>query len=266
LAQGKACLNADDLACAEQNFQGALRADSSSVAAYVNLGMIFYRDRRYGDAVALLSRCPDQSDVDLREQLGLSLYKTGAQDRAIQLLEAVVKERPDAFASQLQLGVALLKSDPKRAAGLMEAYLRQRPATLSFSDREVRERLGAAYLLARDWPHAIATYEQLLVARKDLAVMLGLATALVGTRDCSRAIDLLERVLGDAPKQPSIYYNLAKCYLEVRRAADAEREAGYYRKAKPIEREGCAAARGRVPGAGSLPRGAALLSGGTPPG
>ena len=66
-----------------------------------------------------------------------------------------------------------------------------------------------------------------------MTAKLMLGSVLVGKGSCSQAISLYERILSEAQKQPSIYYNLGTCYLREKRAADALREAELYTKAKP---------------------------------
>jgi tetratricopeptide (TPR) repeat protein len=60
----------------------------------------------------------------------------------------------------------------------------------------------------------------------------------VGKGACSQAITLYERLLGEAQKQPSIYYNLGTCYLKSNRSMDAQREAELYTRAKPQKADG----------------------------
>src|SRR6202012_797808 len=60
----------------------------------------------------------------------------------------------------------------------------------------------------------------------------------VGKNACSQAISLYERILGEAVRQPSIYFNLGTCYLRERRDADALREADLYIRSKPQDAKG----------------------------
>ena len=71
-----------------------------------------------------------------------------------------------------------------------------------------------------------------------MTAKLMLGSVLVGKGACSQAISLYERILGEAQRQPSIYYNLGTCYLREKRPADALREAELYIKAKPQDAKG----------------------------
>ena len=68
------------------------------------------RKKQYAQAVELLRRAPDQTDLDVREQLGLDLYKTPRRrrPRRCTLLEDVVAE-----AARLVRGAAAARPAPR---------------------------------------------------------------------------------------------------------------------------------------------------------
>ncbi|HEY7955485.1 MAG TPA: tetratricopeptide repeat protein [Polyangia bacterium] len=246
LADAMKAFQADDYATAETKFKEAIGADSTLTDAYWKLAAIYYRNKKYGDAVAVLRRCPDQQNLDVREQLGLSLYRSANPPpaEAIKLLDDVADKRPSSFAAQLQLGQHYFKSDPKRAANAFELYLRHRPPAAAESDALVHEKLGTDYILMHDWDAAQGQFEGILRSKpNDMTAKLLLGTVYVGKRDedpkaCSQAITLFERILGEAHRQPSIYYNLAICYLKNNRAFDAQREAELYTRTHPTDSKG----------------------------
>jgi tetratricopeptide (TPR) repeat protein len=248
---GVKALNADDYPAAEQNFTQAINLDAGMVEAYAKLGAVYYHDKKYAKAVEVLRRCPDQKNIDLREQLGLNMYKTAPVPPAesITLLESVVAQKSEAYAVQLCLAQYYYKaapSDPKKAAeaaAAFEAYLKFRPAPsapeMQTVDDQVHRFMGNSYLMARDWDAAQKEFEsELRVKPTDLSAKLGLGTAYVGKEDCSRAIILYEKILNEALKQPSIYYNLGKCYLKNNRSADAVQKAELYTRARPTDAKG----------------------------
>jgi tetratricopeptide (TPR) repeat protein len=99
--------------------------------------------------------------------------------------------------------------------------------------------LGTAYVYAKEWDAAQAEFEGLLKTKpNDMTAKLMLGSVFVGKNACSQAISLYERILNEAQKQPSIYYNLGTCYLRERRDADALREGELYVKAKPQDAKG----------------------------
>jgi tetratricopeptide (TPR) repeat protein len=239
--EGVKALNADDFPQAERKFREAISLDNSLVDAYWKLAAVLYRDKKYSDAVSLLRRCPDKNNVEVREQLGLSLYNTAKPppEEAIKLLEDVAAARPDKYLAQLQIGKHFKTSDPKKAAAALEQYLKHRPSEAAGLDEPTRQLLGTAYIYGKDWDSAAKTFEQLLRSKpNDVTNRLMLGTALVGKGECSRAIPLYEKLLPEANKQPSIFYNLGSCYHKVGRFADAEREANLYIKAKSNDAKG----------------------------
>jgi tetratricopeptide (TPR) repeat protein len=237
--EGVRLLNSDDNAGAEQKFREAIQLDNTLVLAYGKLGAVLFAQKKYKDAVDVLKKCPDQNDLEVREQLGLNLDKMGSAD-AVRILEGVVKEKPEAFASQLVLGLHYFRTkEYKRAPAAFEAYLKNRPAAAAQLDNDIRYKLANAYLLSSDWDAAQREFESLLkIKPNDLGYKLGLGTAYVAKEECGKAITLYERILGEATKQPSIYYNLGKCYQLERRYTDAEREANLYTRAKTTEAKG----------------------------
>ena len=244
---GMNALNGDDFPAAEQKLVEAIGLDPSLVDAYWHLASIYYRNKKYSKAVELLRRCPDKANLDVKQQLALNLYKTTTPPPAesIQLLEQVTAARPEYFAAQVQLGQHFYKSDPKRGAAALEKFLKHRPQDQAALDESVRFLLGTAYIEGKDWDSAVHEFE-LLSRQKpnDLGTQLMLGAALTGKglkgdlKACSQAIALLERVHGDASKQPSIYYNLGSCYLKVNRSSDAEKEAAQYTKVKSVDAKG----------------------------
>jgi tetratricopeptide (TPR) repeat protein len=237
------CLNSDDFGCAETKFKEAITLDAGLIDAYWRLATVHYRNKKYPEAVALLRRAPDQTNLDVREQLGLALYKNNNQPEAVKILDGVVSSKPDASAASLQLGQHYYKTEPKKAIPFFESYLKNR--TNPALDEQVKLLLGTACLLARDWDQAMRVFEELLKSKpNDLAAKLNLGTAQSGkcqTGDssaCSRCITTYERILGEGPKQPAIYYNLGVCYLRQNRPADAQREADLYTKARGAEAKG----------------------------
>jgi tetratricopeptide (TPR) repeat protein len=241
LDDGTKALEADDFPLAEQKFREAISLDAKLNAAYWKLAAILYGKKKYAEAVELLRRAPDQTDLDVREQLGLSLYKTANPPPAesIRLLEDVVSKRPESYAAQLQLGQHLYKTDPKHGAAALEMYLKYRPPSAASLDPQIHMILGTAYMLSKDWDAAQKEFDGLLKTKpNDMTAKLMLGAVLVGKGSCSQAISLYERILSEAQRQPSIYYNLGTCYLREKRPADALRESELYIKAKPQDAKG----------------------------
>jgi tetratricopeptide (TPR) repeat protein len=241
LADGRKALESDDFSTAEQKFREAISLDPKLNDAFWRLAAILYGKKQYTQAIELLRKAPDANDIDVREQLGLALYKTTAPPpaEAVRLLEDVVAKRPESYAAQLQLGQHLVRTEPKRAAGAIELYLKYRPPAAASQDTQVHMVLGTAYVYAKEYDLAQREFETLLKTKpNDITAKLMLGSVFVGKNACSQAISLYERILGEAQRQPSIYYNLGTCYLRERRDADALREGELYVRAKPQDAKG----------------------------
>ncbi len=240
------CFNGDDYPCAEQKFTEAIQLDGSMVEAYWHLAAVHYKNKKYKEAVALLRKCPDQTNIDVREQLGLALFKTVTPPPpdAIKLLEGVTEARPDSFASQIHLGQHFYKADPKKGIKALEAFLKTRPQSAATYDEQAHVWLGTAYLLNKEWDLSIKEFDGILKSKpNDLAGKLMLGSAQTGkcqneNKGCSQCITTYEKILGQANSQPSIFYNLGACYLKTNRAPDTLREADLYIKARGQEAKG----------------------------
>ncbi len=236
--EGMKAFDADDFATAQAKFTRAIAQNDKLTDAYWHLAAIYYRNRQYAQAVALLRRSPDQANLDVREQLGLNLFKTATPPpvEAVQLLESVVAQRPEAFAAEERIGEYYLRSAPAKSVVALEAYLRSRPSAAASLDGQVRMLLATAQLYARDWDAAEQGFIRLRQERPgESGPTLMLGTVYVGKKDCARAVPLLEAVRGQAETQPTIRYNLAGCYLKMHRMGEAEKEAKAYAKARPKE-------------------------------
>jgi tetratricopeptide (TPR) repeat protein len=239
--EGMKAFNSDDFATAEQKFKDAISQNSGLTDAFWRLSTIYYRNKQYKQAVDLLRKCPDQANLDVKENLGLNLFKTASPPpaEAVRLLEEVVKVRPDSFAAQAKLGEFYLKSEPQKAADAFKAYFKSRPASAAALDGQVHMLLGTALVLAKNYDEAQKEFDGLLKTNpNDLTAKLMLGAVFVGKGSCSQAITLYERLLGEAQKQPSIYLNLGGCYLKSNRSGDAQREAELYTRAKPQDPKG----------------------------
>lgn len=113
---------AGDLDSAAREFQRVSELAPSLAAAHVNLGSVYFQQKKYGLAVGPLRRALELN-ADLpgaRQMLGTSLLALGAAAEAVPLLEKA--SSPDL------LGIALLEAGRTRdAVDQLEAALVQRP-------------------------------------------------------------------------------------------------------------------------------------------
>jgi predicted Zn-dependent protease len=100
---------------------------------------------------------------------------------------------------------------------------------------EQLEVYGCAILLhEKRWSETLNAIAKLPArARKRVDVRIMEATALVGNRQFTEAVVKLEALLPEAPRRPSIYYNLALAYGQSNRPGDAKRVLQRFVKARP---------------------------------
>jgi tetratricopeptide (TPR) repeat protein len=183
---------------ARQKAERAVRQRPHLVEACVLLSQLHYRDRSFDHAVQVIRACGDQQDVLLREQLGLSLYKTEipAPHEAVEVLEKVVVERPEAVQALLQLATHHAKTSPSRTADLLLQYLAHRSPELASGDDLIRERLVLALLASRRDEEART---QSLLYQRTVAAEIKMAAAYSELKMWSDAWAILDPYLRRTP-------------------------------------------------------------------
>jgi len=107
-----------DLVEAEQKYQAVIQQAPQMASAYHNLGIVYFMQRKYPDAVASLKKAlklkPSLSGAQV--MLGLSYYELYDLDEACAALEAALKTTPGDANALLYLGKAQLQKREYRAA------------------------------------------------------------------------------------------------------------------------------------------------------
>jgi tetratricopeptide (TPR) repeat protein len=228
-------LTANDFLQARLKFEKVMQLEPKHQEACWRLATLYYRDKEYQKEVALLRGCGHADNGDIKEQLGLALYKAGEVDKAVPLLDEVATKKPHAAAAHLQLAQHWMKSEPCRAADYALAYVKAG----SLPDRkvELQGRTLAYFALARcrRWSEAV---EQAMVMRRlapdDAKNSELLAAARVGAGDCDGAIPVYEELAKDPdPHDPANDFNLATCYVKAQRWQEAWKLAQAYQTKKP---------------------------------
>jgi tetratricopeptide (TPR) repeat protein len=107
-----------DLVEAEQKYQAVIQQAPQIANAYQNLGIVYFMQRKYPDAVSSLKKAlklkPSLSGAQV--MLGLSYYELYDLDEACAALEAALKTAPSDANALLYLGKAQLQKREYRAA------------------------------------------------------------------------------------------------------------------------------------------------------
>jgi tetratricopeptide (TPR) repeat protein len=107
-----------DLVEAEQKYQAVIQQAPQMASAYHNLGIVYFMQRKYPDAVSSLKKAlklkPSLSGAQV--MLGLSYYELYDLDEACAALEAALKTTPGDANALFYLGKAQLQKREYRAA------------------------------------------------------------------------------------------------------------------------------------------------------
>jgi tetratricopeptide (TPR) repeat protein len=143
-AEAKAAQASGNTADAIAKYQEMLTISPRLAAAYNNLGLIYFKQRDYANAAAILEKGLkiDPSMSSSRALLGISLYEMGKYTEARGALEEAVRSNPSDANAQLFLANDLVKLEEYEAAATRLLELsRSRP-----SDQEVWYLLGKVYM------------------------------------------------------------------------------------------------------------------------
>ncbi|MBI5628187.1 MAG: tetratricopeptide repeat protein, partial [Candidatus Rokubacteria bacterium] len=250
--RGRGYLEAGKLGEAVIEFRNALGVDPDFVAALHPLGLAYTRKAWYFDAVRELSRArrvaPDS--LPIATDLGRALVEIGAWAEAAEQADFILSRQPD-NPHALYIRAAALLGSGKAAEAL--AVVERAPTTGPLSDLEATrgeallslgrldeaERafraavgrnpgdakslsgLGAVSLERKDYPAAVALYEQgKKIEPEQPRIRLGLAVARARLGKLSDAIRELEE-LDPRARLPEVVMTLALYHLRARKPEEA---------------------------------------------
>lgn len=233
--------NAGDYGKAADLYDEVIKLNPNRVEAFVKRATLYFRERQFEKAIDLLSRAEKQSvtDLNVKTVLGLCFYETGKKERGLSYLEDVVKQRPESYDAQFQLGKHYARIQPERAITALEQYFRVRPDDQAALDPLAHLHLGTALFLKGDLAEAVKHLTVAKEARsKDNQIRLMLATALMAQKKWQPAADLFEPFRADVDRRPAVAFNLATCYLNLGRRDEAKTLIQKYLALKPNDPRG----------------------------
>lgn len=247
IRQGMAALESGNFNAAEDHLVRALKADPSQVEVRANLGIAYYADHKYPQAVEAFSlalksnpalqtaraflplslaganRCadaldrlrgefPSNSDLKLRRIIGLSLQRcllaTNQQAEADKVMQELLSAYPDDVDVLYEAGQMYAKLSSSLYLRLMQIA----PHT----DRGY-QLMGAVSAAQDNWPAAISSYRQALKLNPGLpGGHLRLAVLMLehpsGPDDWKEAVEELKSELKHDPANPEAEYELGEAY------------------------------------------------------
>lgn len=204
--EAKQAQSQGDISTAIAKYEEILHLAPKLVAAYNNLGALYFRERSYSKASGVLEQCLKLSPglPSATALLGISLFETANYAHARPLLESVVKSNPNDATAQMYLVKDLIKLGDSTAA----ATELQKMALKQPKNQEV------FYLLAR-------VYMQM--SEKALAKMNAIDPDSVLSHQLSGevmesmnnyegAVVQLKKAVEMAPRLPGNHYKLGDAY------------------------------------------------------
>jgi tetratricopeptide (TPR) repeat protein len=185
-------------------YQRALRIVPRDQALMLNLGLIYVKQESYTDALPLFEKlvAANRSNLQARELLVTCQLNTGRVAAAIQGLEALRKEDPNTAFVLYMAGIAYLKNkEPEKArAALDELVATSPPAQSNFM-------MGRVYYESARFEEAAACYRAVLEADDNYAgAHRELGKVLVSQRDPAAEKEFAAALEQDPNDSEALYF------------------------------------------------------------
>ncbi len=232
---GDSAMEAGDLSKAEAAYMAALAADDGNVRARHNLGVVYFRQDNWQDAMDCFTRCQElapENGADLHYKIGLCRLKAGV-DGASQAFETAIATNPDHLEAQLQL--ALLRAEGagsgsngrQRAVEALRSILEAVDRDVPFDNVDRACFLLASFLddLPENVDEAITVYRRGLEANPLFAPgHNNLGVLLMQTGQTLQALGAFKIAIQLEPDYALPYRNLAHLLFDHMSSAQMERE------------------------------------------
>ncbi len=208
----------------------ALKADPQLIVAAEGLGVVGNALGAHDQVIHHLApvNAAHPKAADVAFNLGIAYFKSRRYEQAVPLLEGVrVGNEPSHLVAHYYLAqfhLATQRGDLAEVA--LTSYLALRPASVAGGDAEIQGLLGKAYVLQRRPAEARRAFELAQAGKPESAALqVGLATVLELEGKKKEAISSLEKLSGRFPKTVEVKERLARLLLEEQRLPEAERTA-----------------------------------------
>jgi tetratricopeptide (TPR) repeat protein len=208
--------------------------------AYRKLALVHWRSGRAADAIATLEAALQQgiTQSEVRIKLAQYLAESGQPKRAIELLEQMTGDDPDAL---IGLGNAYLAADKSREA--LTAF--ERLLTVDPNHALAHENIGVTHLRAGNVPAAETALRKAVSLDAGLSgawTALGVLLSNTGRQD--EALNAWQQAIAADPQSLDALYNLTINLARLGRIGEARRYGEQYlRVAPPFLREDIATIR-----------------------
>ena len=217
-AEAQAARFSGNLAAAEKKYQEVIRRDPQLVSAYQNLGIVYFSQRKYRDAIDVLEKGVklDPRLAGAHMILGLAHYELYQSEKAVKAFQDAHRLDPHDTKVLFYLGKAQMQMrNYREAAQTFEKLSESRS-----KDPDVLYNLGLAHLKlfldATDRLGEIAPYshQYLLLEAQDAE----------GHNNHAAAIQYYQEALRSKPEGAGIHYGLGSAYSRAGKFEEAAQE------------------------------------------
>ena len=210
-ARAAAALQANDLRTAESGFRAVIRIDPRSAAALTNLGVTLMREKRWPDALNVLSQAehlePAMDGIPL--DLGLVRFHTADYAAAVPEFRRALTQAPDNSQARFLLGLScFFTTDYTCAADTLGPLWPGQSANLTYLYV-----LGSAARQAGQPDLADRAFRQMATVGQDTPEFhLFAGKAALGKQDYTAAQTELELAIARQPTLPMVHFFLAEAF------------------------------------------------------
>jgi tetratricopeptide (TPR) repeat protein len=215
-------LGSGDYAAAEQGFQSVIRQQPDNVGAIGNLGIIYARTHRAGEAIAAYQHALDLSpnDESILLNLGIVYLKQNLHGQALPYFARVVAiDSHNQQARQLLAVCRLYAGQAALAIHDLEDLRAANPR-----DEQLLFLLGFAYLKTGDSEKAQAIFNRMFAVAGPAQAQFLLGRACYEAGHFPQAEESFREVLRLNPEFPGLHLELGKLYISERQTDNAIRE------------------------------------------
>jgi tetratricopeptide (TPR) repeat protein len=212
---------------AEVAWRAFLKSHPVSAEAYAHLGFLEARQEHYDEAIPLYRKALALNPTmpDLKLNLGLSLFKSGALKQAIQIFTPLLKSQPSSSPDALHLNVLIgmahygLGEYAAAVPYLKEAAIRD-PKSLQLRLALVQSCLGS-----KQYQCVLDIYREILMLNAESAEADMLAgEALDEMKDSTGAIQQFRAAIKVNTKEPNVHFGLGYLLWKLDRYEEAGHE------------------------------------------
>jgi len=216
-------MQSGQLSRAEEDFRRVIARDPKSSAAYVNLGVVYMRQKRWDDALVELHKAESLSpdEPGIRLNIGLAYYRKNDFAAATEPFSEALQRAPESLQARYLLGLCYFFTNqyedasntlaplwPKESANLNYLYVLSIAASKSSNSALQKQAFDQMLAIGQNTPE----------------FHLYVGKAWLAENETNKALEEFLAAAAARPKLPLVHYFLGRTYLEQRAYPKAEAE------------------------------------------